>query len=67
MVTNLLDSYNRAVKIYHSALNYREWLGSKGYNVKCEHFTVSCLGGISCDLQKPLILCGGRCRHKTNK
>ena len=63
---NLLDKYERAMKAFCLAQSYRDWLGSKGYNVKCEHFTVDAVGGIRCTLCKSLILCNGRCIHKTN-
>lgn len=63
---NLLETFERAKKLAYSAQNYREWLESKGYNVKCENFTVDVIGNIQCTCCKPLILCNGRCRYKTN-
>lgn len=63
---NLLETFEKAKKLAYSAQSYREWLKSNGYNVKCEHFTVDAVGGIKCTLCKPLILCNGRCMHKTN-
>lgn len=45
---NLLETFERAKKLAYSAQSYREWLESKGCNVKCEHFTVDAVGGIRC-------------------
>ena len=64
--SSIYESYERAVRNNFTAKSYREWLESVGYNVKCGHFTVDAVGGIMCTLCKPLVLCNGRCRHKTN-
>ena len=63
----LFSVYPKAMEYACAAQSYRDWLESKGYNVKCQHFTVDKLGNISCNLRKPLILCNGRCIDKTNK
>lgn len=59
-------AYPKASEYACAAQSYRDWLGKKGYNVKCQYFWVSEIGNIGCDLKKPLILCNGRCIHKTD-
>lgn len=76
MTNNLFEKFKRQQAMYLAnpkafeyacaAKSYRDWLEAKGYNVKCQHFTVSLIGDFFCDLKKPLILCNGRCIHKTD-
>ena len=65
-IYNLLDKYEKTIRYGFTMFNYREWLESKGYNVKCEYFTIDEVGNIRCTRCKQLFLCNKRCIHKTN-